>query len=395
MAALSQPPGNDDPRGSVRTTFIGDPRPHAHAPITVRCLQNQDILNQLPKLLSYTTLEIEKPKHKTDQEQADSIHKFIEIGATDSTERTTHLKKFFEKIEGRKDFKVGLQARFGKVFWKLNPDNTPNSFKKYSALKFELCEKEKKKDVFHPKVEEAHAERLLEGKTCIHERYRVIVNFKETKGAKEAKKVYVAIISESRPVGSESSSFTLDGVYQDPGPDKQLKINVSLPGRRYDFRIADGSAFFLSEDTEIGKRPFEIAKEIVASMKRKSPERLSVVLDGRTQGNEWNVTRLVQRLERQYLWKEGKEETKWKVARRDVGIFDLTHEHSIVDLDPNHSKIEIELWSQKFFPAQVRDMPEFEHVQGKERNWTTDELLRDFKEFLQIAVKITRLLDKY
>ncbi|XP_064387766.1 uncharacterized protein LOC135335953 isoform X2 [Halichondria panicea] len=316
------------------------------------------------------------------------------------------LKDFFRSIEdssSKGDFRVGLEARFGSLYLKMKPENvlpansTNQSWRRSQLLRYRS---------FNTQVEEADVKRLFIDKEVLGKKLTRITLTFVVEGQDEGR--YSAHIT------SNEDDFRVDAVYRETQIKNKAKLDIALPGRKYDLRVSDGTECILCEHKN--SIPYQIAKTTAQYLYRLLDGRLRVILRGSSPNNEstWKVKHIRQRVQRQYKWKP---EKKWSLARYDVDVFEYDNNQDVVDTAPlkgvdiafDYSRKEVELWGQKIFPKNVSgtrpSRDKYYYMEGIEGvrlpggelrepyNWTTEELLRDFEEFLGDAFKIAHILD--
>ncbi|XP_064387776.1 uncharacterized protein LOC135335965 [Halichondria panicea] len=326
--------------------------------------------------------------------------------------RPHSLADFFSSIEessSKGDFKVGLEARFGHLYWKLKPEMIlPANSTSEDWISSRLL----RKTAFNTEVEEADVGQLFAGKEQLgKEVTKISVTFK-VEGQDEGR--YSAVIAAYE----DGDMFCLDAVYRKPAIEKRARLNTALPGRKYDFRISDCTECILLAEHQ-NSIPFQMARNITDALCRLPNRKLNVILRGSSPNNEssWKVEFIRQRVQRQYEWKP---EKKWILARYDVDVLDYYDtKQAVVDSAPlnegvdilefDYSRKEVELWAQKIFPKNISSThpsrDKYYYMEGIEGvrlpggelrepyNWTTEELLRDFEEFLGDVFKIAHILD--
>ncbi|XP_064387648.1 uncharacterized protein LOC135335895 isoform X2 [Halichondria panicea] len=401
----------EDPRVYVSSNFLSTSKP-AH--VTARKIGDIPCRRFLPKLdlgLDYYTLE-------------DALVRPINIRS--ATVRTTYfsglllrpefrsdcynLADFFRSIErnnSKSDFKVGLEARFGHLYLKLNPENVLPA---NSTSQEWIRSKSLRKAAFNTQVEEADVGQLFVGREQLgKEVTEISVKFK-VEGQHEGR--YSAVIATYE----DGDVFYLDAVYREPAIENRARLSIALPGYKYDLRISDCTECILLAEHE-NSIPYQMAETITNSMCRLPARKLRIILHGSSRNKEsvWKVNYIRQCIQKQYKWKP---ERKWILAQYDVDVFDYKTNRTVevhplnegVDItEVDYSRKEIELWGQKIYPRNVDDThpsrDKYYYMEGIEGvrlpgeelrepyNWTTEELLRNFDEFLGDAFKIAHILD--
>ncbi|XP_064387703.1 uncharacterized protein LOC135335910 isoform X2 [Halichondria panicea] len=319
------------------------------------------------------------------------------------------LANFFRSIEennSKSDFLVGLEARFGRMYLKLYPENVLPA---NSTSKEWTKSKSLRKAAFNTQVEEADVGQLFVGREQLGKKITEIsVKFK-VEGQHEGR--YSAVIATYE----DGDMFSLDAVYREPAVDKRARLSIALPGYKYDLRISDCIECILLAEHE-KSIPYQMAESITRSLCRLPARKLRIILHGSSRNKEsiWKVNYIRQRTQKQYKWKP---EKKWILAQYDVDVFDYKTNRTVevhplnegVDITEDYSRSEVELWGQKIYPSNVSDThpsrDKYYYMEGIEGvrlpggelrepyNWTTKELLRDFEEFLGDAFKIAHILD--
>ncbi|XP_064388611.1 uncharacterized protein LOC135336680 [Halichondria panicea] len=263
---------------------------------------------------------------------------------------------------------------------------------------------------FSTEVEEADVEQLFTGREQLgKEITRITLKFR-VEGQDEG--VYSAVISTYE----DGDMIYLDAVYRDTDTKNKARLNVALPGQKYDLRMSECSQCILLAEHQ-NSNPYQMAQTITNALCRLPNRKFRVILYAsfRNKESTWKVKYIRQRVQRQYKWKP---EKGWILARYDVDILDYDTKQAVVDSAPlnegvdiefDYSRKEVELWGQNIFPRNVSDThpskDKYYYMEGIEGvrlpggelrepyNWTTEKLLKDFEEFLGDAFKIAHILD--
>ncbi|XP_064387836.1 uncharacterized protein LOC135335996 isoform X2 [Halichondria panicea] len=371
-------------------------------------IPHRRFLPQLAPGLEYYTLEDESVQPMNERSAAVRTEQLSRRLQTDP--RPYSLADFFKSIENsnsKGNFKVGLEARFGHLYWKLEPTCVlPANSTSQEWIRSKLL----KKRAFTSEVEEADVEQLfVEREQLGKEVTKISVTFVVDGQDDE---IYSAAISANE----KGNEFRLDAVYRKQPLEKRARLSIALPGRKYDLRISDCSECMLTEHQN--SNPYQMALTISKALCRLPDKRLRVILRGSSPNNEssWKVKYIRQRVQRQYKWKP---EKRWILARYDVDVLDYEKNQAVVDIAPlnkgvdilefDYSRKEVEFWGQNIYPSNVSDThpsrDKYYYMEGIEGvglpggelrepyNWTTEELLRDFEEFLGDAFKIAHILN--
>ncbi|XP_064388179.1 uncharacterized protein LOC135336331 isoform X2 [Halichondria panicea] len=298
------------------------------------------------------------------------------------------------------------------MYLKMNPEQSVLHANAARSRQEWIKSKMLSKMTFNTEVEDADVGQLFTGMEQLgKEVTRITLKFK-VEGQDEG--IYSAVISTYE----DGDMFCLDAVYRDTDTKNKARLNFALPGLKYDLRMSECSDCILLAEHQ-NSNPYQMARTITDTLCRLPCRRLRVILHGLSLNKEfqssWKVKYIRQRVQKQYKWKP---EKKWILARYDVDVLDYDTKQAVVDSAPlnkrvdiefDYSRKEVELWGQNIFPKNVSDthpsrdkyfyMEGIEGVQlpgGELRepyNWTTEELLRDFEEFLGDAFKIAHILD--
>ncbi|XP_064388004.1 uncharacterized protein LOC135336188 isoform X3 [Halichondria panicea] len=322
------------------------------------------------------------------------------------------LEDFFKSVEDsgiKGAFKVGLEARFGNMYWKLKPGELlPANSTNQKWIESKLV----RKAAFNTQVEEADVGQLFVGREQLgKEVTKISVTF-NVEGQDEGR--YSAAIAAYE----DGDMFCLDAVYRKQPLENRARLSIALPGRKYDLRISDCSECILLSEHQ-NSIPYQMALTITNALCRLPDRKLCVILHGSLPNDDvsssWKVEYIRQRVQRQYKWNPDK---KWILVRYNVDVFEYDTNQDLVNtatvnekqnIKFDYSRNEVELWGQKIYPRNVSDThpskDKYYYMEGIEGvrlpggelrepyNWTTEKLLKDFEEFLGDAFKIAHILD--
>ncbi|XP_064387744.1 uncharacterized protein LOC135335941 isoform X2 [Halichondria panicea] len=321
-----------DPRVYVSCNFLSA---SYNARITARKIGDIPYRRFLPPLdhgLEYYTVEDESVQPMNERSVAERTSRFSRILL--NYPRPYSLSDLFSRIEesnSKGDFKVGLETRFGRLYWKLKPEMILPA---NSTSEDWISSKLLRKSAFSTEVEEADVGQLFIGREQLgKEVTKISLTFK-VEGQGEGR--YSAVIATYE----DGDMFYLDAVYRKPATEKRARLNVALPGRKYDLRISDCTECILLAEHQ-NSIPYQMARTITDALCRLPNKKLNVILRGSSPNNEssWKVEIIRQRVQRQYKWKP---EKKWILARYDVDVLDYYDtKQAVVDSAPLNEGVDI------------------------------------------------------